>query len=501
MAKVFTPQVQVLVYKNVDRTTAGDGVPLSKRYTGSDRVIDLAPWLSDVGGVRTSKSVRDPAGGFSITLCDRVHGKDLDSLYGLLEPMDMVEIRMSREPHLRGENGGKLPIIMRGFISDIRRPESASAGGKPERTVVVTGQDYGKLWQIYQIFYEKNFPVAVTLITEWQLFTKYGMGFENMSCRKFVKDAIQVILNPFIASMKGLSESGQANDSSPLMGIKVNDEDLTAEPGTVAPFGINQFAGGTLYSFLTSFGDVGPWNELFLEDREDGVYLVYRPNPFYAVNGDYLPTKRFGNSDAREPDRVAISSADIESINVGRSDGNVANYYWVEAPRSQMINGATSRLMAVTGDSETFLTTHRNSAADIYGLRKMWETTNQGEPQEQHHGNGTSADVLGAQQKLTEAWINKRRVELIEQNKDNIVFESGPIRIMGSHNVRAGMYLDVKRGSIKYSFYIVQVDHEFIPFHGYFTTLQVERGTSFRTRAQREAGAESPYLSELSSNV
>ncbi len=498
-AKVYQPQIQVLLYKNVDRTTAGDGVPLSARYKGADRVIDLAPWLSDQSGIRTSKSVRDPSGGFSLTLADRVHGKDLDSVYGLIEPMDCIEIRMQRDAGARIANNGKLPIIMRGFISDVRRTEGMSGAGKPQRQVIITGQDYGKLWQIFQIFYAKNFPANSTLLSNWQLFLKFGMGFKNQSCREFAKEAINKILNPFIETMKGKNESGRPAEDSPLQTIKIKDEDITAAPGTVAPSGINQYEGGTLYAMLHLFGDVGPWNELFLEDREDGVYLVYRPNPFYAVNGDFLPIKRFDNKDAKEPARAAVLAAEIQSIAVHRTDANVANYYWVDAPRSQMTNGSTAKLMAATSAPETFLVTHRNSTQDIYGLRKMMETTQQGDPLEQHHGNGVDKETHAKQYKLTIAWVDKRRIELVEQNKDNVVFESGSLRLKGRPDIRAGMYVDVVRGSMEYGFYVVQVDHEFIPFQGYFTTLTVERGTGFIKRAQREAGQQSPYYAELSS--
>lgn len=498
-ATVYHPQVEVLLYKNVDRTTAGDGVPLSARFKGADRIVDLAPWLSDASGVRTTKSVRDPAGGFSLTLVDRVHGKDLDSIYGLIEPMDCIEIRMARMATSRITNAGKLPIIMRGFISDVRRAEAISGAGKPQRQVIISGQDYGKLWQIFQIFYEKNFPVGATLLTNWKLFTKYGMGFQNMSCRQFMKEAVQKILNPFIATMKGKNESGEEPKDSPLQEIKVEDADLTAVPGTVAPSGINQFQGGTLYSMLHSFGDVGPWNELFLEDREDGVFLVYRPNPFYAVNGEYLPTKRFKNDDAKEPDTVLLLADEIQSITVSRSDQNVANYFWVDAPRSQLTNGSTAKLMAATGAPETFLIDHRNATRDIYGLRKMMEVTNQGDPLEKHHGNGVTKDEHAKQYTLTSGWIDRRRYELVEQNKDNVVFEAGSLRIKGREDIRAGMYIEVMRGSISYFFYVVQVEQEFVPFQGYFTTLTVERGTGFIVRAQREAGLQSPYFAEISS--
>jgi hypothetical protein len=507
MAPVYQPRVQVLLYKNVGRTTAGDGIPLSQRFRGAKRIIDLAPWLSDSSGVRTSKSVREPAGGFTITLADRIHQKDLDSIYGLVEPMDCIEIRMAHDPQYQPTLGEKLPIIMRGFISEVSRAEGMSGNGKPQRQVIITGQDYGKLWQIFQIFFEKNFPVGATLISNWKIFLKFGMAFENQSCRSFMKEAVDKILNPFIREMKKSDEKklkeGEDDDviASPLQEIKIRDEDITAAPGSVAPTGVNTYQNGTLYGMLHMFGDVGPWNELFLEDREEGVFLVYRPNPFYAVNGEYLPRDRFGNKEAVEPDKTDLFSWEIQSINVSRSDGNVANYFWVDAPRSQMTNGSTAKLLAVDGAPETFLVNHRNASQNIYGLRKMFEVTNQGDPLDPHHGNGTDKETRARQYSLTAGWVNKRRVEIVEQNKDNVVFESGSLRILGRDDIRAGMYLELLRGSIKYQFYIVQVNHEFIPYQGFFTTLTVERGTGFIVRAQRGIGKQSPYFAELATDA
>lgn len=493
-ATIYNPQLQVLLYKNVDRTTAGDGVPLSERFKAADRVIDLAPWLDDQTGVRTSKSVRDPAGGWSVTLSDRMHSKDLDTLYGLIEPMDCIEIRMARTR----TKPGNLPIIMRGFVSNISRSESISGSGKPQRTVTITGQDYGKLWQIFQIFYPTNFPESATLLTNWKLFQKFGMAFNNQSCRDFVREAIDRILNPFITNMLGKNESGQPAPDSPLQIIQVKDEDITAEPGTVAPTGANQFQGGTLYSMLQQFGDVGPWNELFLEDREEGVFLVYRPNPFYAVNGDYLPTKRFNIEEAKEPAVAVVRAEDIQSINVSRSDSNVANYYWVEARRSQMTNGSTAKMIAATSARETFYTTHRNSSEEIYGLRKMMEETNQGDPQAKHHGNGVDKDTHKRLYTLTSGWIDQRRYELVEQNKDNVVFELGSLRVKGNEAIKAGMYVEIVRGTMKHKVYAYQVDHEFVPFQGFFTTITFDRGTGFIERA-KDSGRKSPYLEELAS--
>ncbi len=503
MIKVCDPQITVKVIKNVSRTTIDGGVAVSTRFKGVRREIDLSPWLSEASGVRTSKSVRDPAGGFTITLADRIDSESLDSLYGLLEPMDLVEIRMAHEPHRRLAISGPLPIVMRGFISNVRRSESMSSAGKPTRLIEITGQDYGKIWQILQIFYLPNYVVGDNLLTHFKFFAQYGVGFEAQKASDFLANVILKIVNPFIAEMRGQGEAGTNPESSPLSEIRCRVEDIQTGRGIVAPFGINQWNGRTVYDLLHNNLDVGPFCELFLEDRESGVYVVYRQNPFYALNGDKIPeyvgddgTGVFGFTDPAVAD---VPASDIVSIAVSRSDANVANYFWVDSPRYEINYGPYLRLAAAQGeDGDFFIEGHRNSNPKIYGTRKMWEQTEQGAPDETHSGNGLKGSEHVAQMDLSSKWITRRRRQLVAQNRDNVVWEHGTLRIRGREDIRAGMYVRVKRGTLDTLYYVVQVDHDFVPFSGFFTTLNVERGNGFAERARRTGGAASPYYSELS---
>lgn len=139
--KVYRPAVTVTLFKMVGRR---DGQ--AERYAGAERELDLTPFLGDQGTIRTVKDLHQPAGAFTITIPDQVHRGSGDSLYGYIEPMDMVEIRAAREPHRFA--GGKLPLLMRGFISSVRRPEGIGKDGTPQRVVVLQGHDMGKLWMI-----------------------------------------------------------------------------------------------------------------------------------------------------------------------------------------------------------------------------------------------------------------------------------------------------------------------------------------------------------------
>ena len=64
----------------------------------------------------------------------------------------------------------------------------------------------------------------------------------------------------------------------------------------------------------------------------------------------------------------------------------------------------------------------------------------------------------------------------------------------GNEAVRAGMFLNIKRGTDANvpdcflerspSCYVVKVEHEFMPYQGFWTTVQYERGTGFFNRKQ-----------------
>ena len=142
------PGLSVILKKNVGRSTLTTGVPVSDRFSGIQKTIDLSPFIGDHGGVRVSKSVRSAAGNFVVELTDMIKIDAQDSIYGLVEPMDVIEIRMAGDAY----KTPTMPIMMRGFVSNVRRTMHMTDRG-PERKVIITGLDYGKIWQILQIFW------------------------------------------------------------------------------------------------------------------------------------------------------------------------------------------------------------------------------------------------------------------------------------------------------------------------------------------------------------
>jgi hypothetical protein len=298
--------------------------------------------------------------------------------------------------------------------------------------------------------------------------------------------------NPAAAS--GTSPLG-AGGTSPLVTL---DLDVQTQGGSVAPYGVNDWQGGSVYALLTQFGDVGAWNELFIEDRDDGPYVVYRPNPFIVAGGDVTNAASYIQQATKLAAHTAISSSDIISMDVARTDANVANYFWVEAPTYDFNFAMLGKAMAGQGTKSTFIIEgYGNVDSSLYGFKRMAEQSNQGSPLVHNAGNGTPKPQNTKDANNTLEWITQRRAQLVSQNLDNVVFESGTIRLVGNESVKAGTYLLVTHGNMTSTYYVPSVSHSFTPFGAYITTATVERGTGFIDRAGKNGGQDSPYWAEL----
>jgi hypothetical protein len=486
---MYQPVVKVTLYKTTGRKTTDGSTAVSQNVLPANAVVDLTPYLGEAGNFRVSKSVREPAGGFSITFADEYYSpnnlKVYESLYGLIEPMDFIEIRV-RHNYITSTtvNPTLPPVYMRGFVSQIQRSETMGADGKPQRTVTISGQDYGKLWQMLQIKYLPQYVIGENILSSFKLFERFGMGFVTaLTAADFVQQVMTNIVSPFLFSLM------PDNSPNPTW-IKF---DVSVANGVVDVGGV-QNQEGTVYSLMSYFGDVGVWNELYLEDREDGVYCVYRPNPAKDLSGNVI------QPDATALTPIDVNASDIISLDVSRTDSNVANYYWVRAPRFEFAGDVYRKQFAMTdADKPTvILDQYANSAVQFYGMRLMETDTQQG-------GNDVTTANSGlpkAQQDIRDAsmgnWLANRRAIMSEQNKDNVVFESGTARIRANENIRAGCYIRIIRGSFMASYYVSKVDLDCIPFQGLFMTLTLERGTGFIERVKVSSGATtSPYLAEL----
>ncbi len=132
------PRIQVLVGGG----TAQDGTLANRREEDTARGFfrtthDITP---HVKRARTAKFIQSPAGTFELGLTFReLDELDAASLNRVLVPDNLVEIKLDA-----GLPSTTLKTVMRGWISSVRQKTTVGGNGRPNREVVVTGQDSGK---------------------------------------------------------------------------------------------------------------------------------------------------------------------------------------------------------------------------------------------------------------------------------------------------------------------------------------------------------------------
>lgn len=465
--KAYQPQVKVTLVKTCRRESLGttvkagrDVLPDMSRM-GQFTELDLTPYLMDGGGVRTSKSVREAAGTFSLTLNDRpVRGS---SVYSLIEPMDIVEIRFARGPVARPAD---LPVVMRGLVSVVSRSETIE-GGQPQRAVQVAGHDFGKILQMLRIYYLPGSVVGEVWLDQFKFFRQYNMDAKIKPAAAFLDEVVSNVINPYLQKVVAITQGRGLSVAVPK--AFVADSSIA---GLVSPVGVAAFHGGSVYDLLTRFLDVGPFNELFVEDRGDTVAVVCRPAPWRDLAGDYIDP-------AARAETVEVSDEDLMEINVSRSDAGVANYFWCGNGSWELLNNGTLQLLAQSGDPSTYTAfDYINTATARFGLRKMEVDSQLGDPFALW-GDGQPEKVKAEERRKMARWLDQRRTFLMNSNRDNVVLEAGQLRLRGNESIRAGQYIDLQRGAMRSTQYAVTVQHEFLPAVGFFTTVDFERGTGF----------------------
>jgi hypothetical protein len=480
--QVFQPQIKVLLVKATRRKEIADNMPvIQERYSRLDN-IDLTPFLGDRSSVRVTKSTRQPSGGFSINFADQPQKDFLETVYALIEPMDMIEIRMCHSP--TAIKNGKIPLIMRGFVSSVSRPETME-GNNPVRSVVVTGHDFSKVMQIFRISYMLGTEGNDSVMSALKFFREYADDGvkKNMSGNAFAQLAIDKLINPYMANIAQLTKADQFGAHI------INQWTLRGSiEGDVSALAVSSFTDESLYNMMRTILDVGAFNELYLEDTEEAPVLVLRPVPFKSVDGEFIQ----GSAESLD-----IPSIDITSYTPTRSDEGVANYFWVSNNRMAMMTNINQMASAMHGSASDFqLFDHFNCSKSIYGLRKLEVETTLGEPV-QTDSNANKRPNVDKEGEALMTWQDKRRKLLADMNKDNVVFEQGGLSLRGNENIKAGMYLRLLRG-VNQTFvgevYAHTISHDFAPFRSYSTAVQFDRGTGFIARSQTP---NTPYIAEI----
>lgn len=496
----YRPNFTITVYKILTR--ADDGQP--SRLQGG-QVWDLTPHLGDGSEISVSKSVKSPKGSFVITVPDQPYavspeyGATADTLYGLLEPMDEIEIRLARQPEQY--SGGNLPLLMRGFIRTIRRAETMSANGKPQRVTVIQGNDYGFIFEMTQLppLIFLNYGLGIAWQSPWEAFFQIGQNQKPRRVGEFFQLLLTHLINRQLATMNARFTDIPLDDPQPVKGQVV----MTSQDQLL----------GSIWNVFIQWADT-PWNELWIEDPEttgdDPPRLRFRTAPYrtWIKDGRLLTQGETIEIMGQQSsyDTVRLTIADVVQLDASRSEGDVANIYWVNSPvlepkaiqTAEMSKAAAANrdanglpgYMLLDGDE------YPNSDPDLYCYRTM-ELNSRLLPDALTSGiDGESEQTIKAAGGIIAEWPNwvrDRRKALVEMNCDNVLLEDGAMVVKGNEQIRAGKYIVLQRGAFSAEYYAETVTHRFAPYRQYTTEIHFVRGTGFIERTRL---TDSPYLRE-----
>ena len=426
--------------------------------------IDLTPYFGLNGAIRVSKNVRDPngTGGFSLAFADRISASYGDTLYALIEPMDMIEIRASRTPL-----AATPALLMRGFVSSVRRSESMAADGTPQRSVIVMGQDSGKLIQQCQILWEYAASTGEPYLAQFASLTANGIPVEQTDVSAFMEAIVANVINPKIAALNVFANSQ----------VKPFRCQATVPEGAVISQQLAPIE-GSIWGVMSRVADL-TWNELFVQDTESGPVVVFRPVPFRDITssegGSYIMPG------ATDPGTIDLYDFDVVSIDVSRTDAGVANLFWVD-PGQNILNTNFGTAVGNLAAGTMLATSPANSPA-LYGERMMRAPTGLVAAESQPPYQATPAPLTGPA-----AFVQARKAELGQLNHNNVLFESGSMVVKGSEALIPGQYLKFFRGGTTSISYLYAVDHNIAPLATWTTTLSIDRGNGFYQRDQSRQG-------------
>ncbi len=464
---VSTWQMTVTLIKLVQRKGS-----IASAFTDAQRTIDLTPMLGESCTVKTVKNTMSPAGGFTITLTDQAVQSIQDTVYALIEPMDMIEIRASRQPWK--SNGQKLPLIMRGYVSDVRRSESMGQDGRPQRIVVVQGLDSGKFWQIHRVLWNYEYATGNDFISTFRMQTVTGIQTAFLPLPDFLNQLMGKFINAKIADF-----SGAVNRVIPAFTFQGG-----TIPGRVAYMVVADVE-GPAWGYVEKFAD-RPWNEAFTKDTEAGPVLVAREVPYCGIDGKFIMPN------ATDPGSFDVTIDQVVATDVVRSDSRVANFFYVPPGFMVADSGGLANASAfVLGQGADI--GYGNDTTAIYGEREMQIGTNLQPPSIvtpptflQPGGQVQASATL-------DGWAALKSSQLKALNRDNVVWEEGSLTFQGTELAQHGQYLRLHRGGVLSQAYVPQIAHSFQPLGAWMTTASMIRGTGFLVRDKMSV---SPYWAE-----
>ena len=450
---------------------------------------DITVNLGDVGSCTVRKNLYQPAGEFQLVFPDLpVTGWNSsggegpgeavrESLYGLVNPLDKIVIWMRRWRDDCPTVEPWVPVLT-GFVRSVGRDEQVGPDGRPQRQVVVAGQDCGAAFLMEQvsafITYQNDniggpLPSALTWLRE------YGLTSQTQKVQDF------------------MWEVGTYTTQSIMEAVGFEfQKKFYVEKGTVLPHAAFSQE-GTIWEMLYRHAD-GPWNEFFVRENRNmfpdmaekcpgpvgdihkkellDPELVFRPTPWLDYDENPLPDVNM--------DSVTMWNIDIKhvvALRAHRDDSELVNHVWIHTPVSSAaaFTQAVKNLGLVNADTR-----------DKYGDRIQQEATRLF-PYDMANApiNLPPGEQLAAENEV-KTWVEERRNWMVLAQNRIHDFERGSITMKGYPMMRVGDYFRLHRGDIVWHGYVTNIVHDFQPYKRYLTTMDYIRGSQIIKRRKTE---------------
>lgn len=463
-----------------------------------------------------SRRLGQATGSFTITLLPR----KLATVYpnewrDLLGPMDYVEISMWTPPR-------PPTVVMRGFV-DVVHDSFSMAGGTPQRTVTITGRDYGKLLLLTKLYYLDAKTQQVFLFERWKeaflknfafrdgqlpnpehtplppdqqtdLPTWTPLDLLNNVWDAFYNPQQELVLSrypeapkmAFLAYEAALREAGE--------------EELRVFAPTALPLNWAPFM--DLWALMRMYQH-HPWRELFVDDFTSTPVLIYRPTPWIDFHGAFVYPS-YANDDVTGTFKTwEVSAGDLVQYSLTRSDEQTRNFFFTYPDRfgayPQMMKTLGGRLEGVFSDpfrGNPYLVGNnlgdnalaKRSHFEAFGFRLDERRTPYLD-----FDKGMSEPQIEAHLKSVREQGRKANLEMVRAYDHAAVLEFGSIQLPGDERIHVGNYLRMRDGSyLKLGdgalYYVEGVNQTFVQgsrTDGMFvTTCEVSRGRGHLMRKQ-----------------
>jgi hypothetical protein len=447
---------------------------------------DITINLGDKGACTIRKNLYQPAGEFQLVFPDiPVQGWFGDasnstlareSLYGLVNPMDRIVIWVRRWRDGTQSIEPWIPVLT-GFVRSVGRDEMVGPDGRPQRQVVIAGQDCGAVFLMEQagvfISYGNETlgsPISDPKLIPFAWLREYGLT----STLQKIEDFIWEVATKTTESI-----------------MKVADFEFQkkfyVQKGTIQPHSAFTQE-GAIWEMLYRYAD-GPWNEFFVRENRNmldeqgngktGVdyhakemvdpELVFRPTPWLDWEENPLPDV---NMDSVTMWNVKL--AHVVALRAHRDDSELVNHTWVQTPLAM----AAAYTQAVKG--------HRGlvnaDTREKFGDRMQVEATRLWPSDLSHAPINLPMDEQKQADEKQWDWATERRNWMIQAQTSIHEFERGSMTLKGYPMMRVGDYFRLHRGDVKWMGYITNVVHDFQPYRRYLTTLDYIRGNQAKVR-------------------